>query len=654
MTNENGNAVAVTTAKPDHTAQHLQPDYNAARAFLQALDAEADAFTFQTFTDTAKGVPQPRPDPLAVVRTGPFDDLASWLAEQNARGAGVFVTVNETDYRGRRMDNIARVRAVWQEDDGEGKPLPLDPQIEVQSSPGKVHRYLLCDGIEVGEHRALQARLVADYGSDPNAADVARVLRVPGFYHRKGVPHMVRLLRAEPCLPYSRAAILAALPPVAGGAAKPKAAPANAATMTVNAKTVTELRSALAALRSDDRATWIAIGQNLKSLGEVGRGLWIEWAQQSDQWKPADARTWDNLAGDRSDYRAVFTKAQAPGVGWVNPMSNAAVLPARSAIEAANDPAWGFVWGDTLTSPTHLKPSEWAIRRILPKECTGLLFGGWGTCKTFLAIDWAGCIANGIDWHGKPTQKGSVIYLAGEGEGGFARRLAAWEIKHRASMAGLAFREMPEIRKPEELARLLEIVELLAAERGNPRLIVIDTLFTALNGGEENGGKDMGEVFSAMRTLRQKFHCAVIAVHHTGHDGDRSRGHSSMPAGVDVQFYIKAKDMADGNSALELANPKQKDGRKHPTIFLTTELVAINGLIDEEGETESSLVIAAPTQDMLATMEANKESGKDLSALKLEAAKLRSQGLSFEKIGLQLDRDKATISRWMKELEQAA
>ena len=119
MSNENGNAVAVTTTKPDHT-QHLQPDYSAARAFLQALDAEADAFTFQTFTDTAKGVPQPRPDPLAAVRSGPFDDLAPWMADQNARGAGVFVTVNETDYRGRRADNIARVRAVWQEDDGDG------------------------------------------------------------------------------------------------------------------------------------------------------------------------------------------------------------------------------------------------------------------------------------------------------------------------------------------------------------------------------------------------------------------------------------------------------------------------------------------------------------------------------------------------------
>ena len=31
-------------------------------------------------------------------------------------------------------------------------------------------------------------RMISDYGSDPGAKDVSRVLRVPGFFHLKGEP----------------------------------------------------------------------------------------------------------------------------------------------------------------------------------------------------------------------------------------------------------------------------------------------------------------------------------------------------------------------------------------------------------------------------------------------------------------------------------
>jgi hypothetical protein len=307
-----------------------------------------------------------------------------------------------------------------------------------------------------------------------------------------------------------------------------------------------------------------------------------------------------------------------------------------------------FTWGDKMTSPENLRPSEWTIRKVLPKECTGLLFGGWGTCKTFLAIDWAGCIANGIPWHGRPTQQGTVFYLAGEGEGGFGRRMRAWELAYGGSMSKLAFREMPDVRDKAEFEALIEAIDAMAAERGAPRLIVIDTLFTALNGGEENNGRDMGEVFKAMRTLRQKFQCAVLAVHHTGHDGDRARGHSSMPAGVDVQFYIKAKDRPDGSVLLELANPKQKDGKKQAAVFLTTESVELTGLIDDDGEVETSLVIRAPAEDLLQGMLEDQASAAISPAeLKAQAMALKARGLTLDQIGTKLGRDKSTVSRWL-------
>jgi hypothetical protein len=165
-----------------------------ARRFLKRLDPNATVFTFATFTDTKE---KPRPDPLARIQTGTFEELAPWLERHNMLGAGVFVTVNETDGTGRKKENIVRIRALWQEADrGDEPELPVEPHMVIESSPGKFHRYVLVrDGV-LDEFESVQRRLVDDYGSDPNAKDRSRVLRLPGFYHMKNPdsPHLVRIV----------------------------------------------------------------------------------------------------------------------------------------------------------------------------------------------------------------------------------------------------------------------------------------------------------------------------------------------------------------------------------------------------------------------------------------------------------------------------
>lgn len=105
-----------------------------------------------------------------------------------------------------------------------------------------------------------------------------------------------------------------------------RTAPANANTVevvSVDPKTVTELRSALTFLRADDRDQWVAIGHALKELGEVGRGMWLDWSRTSDKFDPVkDPKKWAGFGGERTGYQAVFTRAQEQG--WINPASNAA------------------------------------------------------------------------------------------------------------------------------------------------------------------------------------------------------------------------------------------------------------------------------------------------------------------------------------------
>lgn len=188
------------------------PDFEEAERFLTALDETAEAFTFQSFDDD-----KARKDRhMAVILSGPFERHRDNLARFNSHGAGIFVTVNETDGRGRKLENIQRIRAIWHEDDhGQARDFPLQPHITVESSPGKYHRYWLVDGLSLEQFRGVMNTLVRAHGSDPNAKDPARVLRLPGFLHLKDAAHpwRVRLADVSGELPYSAEQIVAAFPP---------------------------------------------------------------------------------------------------------------------------------------------------------------------------------------------------------------------------------------------------------------------------------------------------------------------------------------------------------------------------------------------------------------------------------------------------------
>lgn len=201
--------------------QHATPgppgvDLNQSRRFLDLLDPRG-VFTFQTFADREQlrrtftghdGKPR-QFDPLAKVFHGTLDQYAPALIELNKQGAGVFAMINEGDgvvQKGRKTcrtnGNVIRIRANWI--DLDGAPIdpvlaaPLRPDIVVESSPSKWHAYWRTD-CPVEQFEAVQLALAAHFGGDPSVADLARVMRLPGFYHNKTTkPAMTRLLRPEP------------------------------------------------------------------------------------------------------------------------------------------------------------------------------------------------------------------------------------------------------------------------------------------------------------------------------------------------------------------------------------------------------------------------------------------------------------------------
>ena len=89
------------------------------------------------------------------------------------------------------------------------------------------------------------------------------------------------------------------------------------------AAAVADLRSALLHYDPDNRDEWIAAGQALVCLGDLGQQLWAEWSATSTRFPGgADLDKWDTFTGERSDYRAIY--ARAASRGWVNPARGAA------------------------------------------------------------------------------------------------------------------------------------------------------------------------------------------------------------------------------------------------------------------------------------------------------------------------------------------
>jgi hypothetical protein len=190
------------------------PDRRQAERFLRLLDPCATSFTFQSFDDNKgrakahtanntlrkqQGKP-PLPSPFARVLQGTLDECWDRLIQLNQQGAGIFVTVNETDGTGRKIKNVERVRALFVDLDGSPldpvKHSDLPPHLMIESSPSRWQTYWLAaiGGIKLEQFSTLQKGLAARHGGDPSVHDLSRVMRLPGLLHLKGQPHLVKIV----------------------------------------------------------------------------------------------------------------------------------------------------------------------------------------------------------------------------------------------------------------------------------------------------------------------------------------------------------------------------------------------------------------------------------------------------------------------------
>ncbi len=232
-------------------------------------------------------------------------------------------------------------------------------------------------------------------------------------------------------------------------------------------------------------------------------------------------------------------------------------------------------------------PLRWLIHGLVEDGTLSMLFGPPAAGKSFVSLSMAASIATGVPWYGHPVRQGGVVYLAGEGHGGLARRLKAWATVNpdaglKSAPLYLSSRVVPLIEDDavDEISSAIQ-----EAGIGRVSLVVIDTLHRASAGADENSSRDMGEVIAACDRIREKHNCVVLLVHHSGHGMDRARGSSSIRASLDFE----AACVKDGEIIKITVTKAKESAEPAPLHFRLVDVGT--GWFDEDGQPIGSAVL---------------------------------------------------------------
>lgn len=214
-----------------------------------------------------------------------------------------------------------------------------------------------------------------------------------------------------------------------------------------------------------------------------------------------------------------------------------------------------------------MPPPQWLIEGLIPAQGLVIPYGPPKAGKTFIVLAMALHIAAGMDWEGKPTRQGAVVYVVGEGLGGFATRLAV--MRHAYGIPiDAPFFVIPRavnFREDKEVVQLVKLIRQAVPASMPVALTVIDTLARAMPGVDENSAQEVGLVIARCDAVKDELTCTVMPVHHTGKDVERGmRGTNAIAGAVDASFLVQTA----GKGKVRVINDNQKDGEPHrPMIF---------------------------------------------------------------------------------------
>ncbi len=278
----------------------------------------------------------------------------------------------------------------------------------------------------------------------------------------------------------------------------------------IDDKTKAELRSALASMRADDRDLWQRMGHALKTIGDEGRALWLEWSQTSEKYNAADAsRVWESFKPTSTGHQAVFAEAQRQG--WLNPLAGA------TPQEQGNEPGGDPVQSVDLICGSDIKPEpvEWFWDGWLAAGKVHILGGAPGTGKTSIAMALAATVTTGGRWpDGTRSPVGNVVIWSGEDapEDVLVPRLLQSDADvNRVYFVG-DVRENGEKRSFDP-ARDIKPLRRKLAVLGSVKLLIVDPIVSAV-AGDSHKNAEVRRSLQPLADLAASMRFALVGITH--------------------------------------------------------------------------------------------------------------------------------------------
>ncbi len=204
-----------------------------------------------------------------------------------------------------------------------------------------------------------------------------------------------------------------------------------------------------------------------------------------------------------------------------------------------------------------LAPPKYIIEKCFPEGTVNIMYGPPGSYKSFIALDWAARIADGIalpvfggDDLEIPRER-KTLYVAAEGLGGIPKRIKAAGFG-KSSLMWLG--DAVDMRSPETAERFANVLVNEGIE-----LVFYDTLRKISPGADENSVKDMGQLISNLESIATKLSIPAVVVHHSNRTegGGSYRGSSSIEADSYNMWNILVE--SEGSLEATIKSVKFKD-----------------------------------------------------------------------------------------------
>lgn len=205
---------------------------------------------------------------------------------------------------------------------------------------------------------------------------------------------------------------------------------------------------------------------------------------------------------------------------------------------------------------------EFAIKGVWQDKSVGIMAGEPKTMKSMLAIDMGLSLCTGSNFLGSClTRRGGALYIQEEINTADVKNRVSKQAKAKGitdldlnCIPDLPFTVMNnkgfDLTTDEHKKNIEYLVDTL-----DIKLLILDPMYMMLGDKDENSATDMRPVLQWLTSLREKYECSVLVIHHfkktdSKRSGQRMRGSSILHAWVECGLYLEI-DKTIGNIRMD-------------------------------------------------------------------------------------------------------